>query len=99
MSGAAAGQDGRVLRRNCLIGNRLGLHARAAARFVKTASRFDAEIAVTCGGTRVLGTSILGLMMLAAAPGSEIEIEATGSEAQEALDALTALVDRRFDED
>ncbi len=86
-------------RRTCLISNRLGLHARAAAKFVKTASGFDADIAVTSGGTRVSGASILGLMMLAAGPGSEIEIETRGPEAEPALEALAALVDGRFDED
>ena len=65
-------------RRTCLIGNRRGLHARAAAKFVKTASGFDADVAVTCNGTRVSGHSILGLMMLAAGPGTEIRIETGG---------------------
>ena len=86
-------------RRTCLIGNRRGLHARAAARFVKVASRFDADVAVCCNGTRVSGLSILGLMMLAAQPGTEIEIETTGTDAAAALAALAGLVDGGFDED
>ena len=83
----------------CLIDNRRGLHARAAAKFVKTASRFDADIAVSCNGTRVSGHSILGLMMLAAGPGTEITIEASGRDATAALSALALLVDGGFDED
>ena len=86
-------------RRTCLIANRRGLHARAAANFVKTASQFEASVAVSCNGTRVSGLSILGLMMLAAGPGTEIEIETEGRDAPAALAALTALVDGGFDED
>ena len=86
-------------RRTCLIANQRGLHARAAANFVKTASQFEADVAVSCNGTRVSGLSILGLMMLAAGPGSEIEIETAGRDAAAALVALTALVDGGFDED
>ena len=85
--------------RTCLIGNRRGLHARAAAKFVKTASRFDADVAVSCNGTRVSGLSILGLMMLAAGPGTEIGIETMGKDAAAALSALASLVDGGFDED
>ena len=104
MSGASHAPGGGSLgepsqRRTCLIGNRRGLHARAAARFVETASRFDAEVAVSCNGTRVSGRSILGLMMLAAGPGAEIEIETGGAEAGAALAALAGLVDGGFDED
>ena len=87
------------LRRTCLIANRRGLHARAAANFVKTASHFNAEVTVSCNGTRVSGLSILGLMMLAAGPGSEIEIETAGNDAAAALAALAKLVDGGFDED
>ena len=81
------------------IGNRLGLHARAAARFVQLAGNFDAEITVTKGGQTVPGTSILGLMMLAASPGDAIEIGATGPEAEKAVQALSALIDDKFEED
>ena len=86
-------------RRTCLIGNRRGLHARAAAKFVKTATGFDADVAVTCNGTRVSGLSILGLMMLAAGPGTEIRIETSGRDADAALAALAGLVEDGFDED
>ena len=99
MNEAATGAGDGSLHRTCLIANRRGLHARAAAKFVKTASRFDADIAVCCNGTRVSGLSILGLMMLAAGPGTEIEIETAGSDAAAALAALVRLVDSGFDED
>ena len=88
-----------TLRRTVTISNQLGLHARAAARFVQVASGFDAEITVTRLGTSVSGMSILGLMMLAAAPGQEIEIEARGADARAALAALCALIARGFDEE
>ena len=96
--GAAESGEGSH-RRTCLIGNRRGLHARAAAKFVKTASGFEADVAVTCNGTRVSGHSILGLMMLAAGPGTEIRIETAGGEAAASLAALAALVEGGFDED
>ncbi len=86
-------------RRVVTISNRLGVHARAAARFVPTASGFDAEITVSRNGTSVSGSSILGLMMLAAGPGQEIVIETCGPDGEAALGALAALVERRFDED
>ena len=99
MSGAARAADTAGHRRTCLIANRRGLHARAAARFVKTAAGFEADVAVSCNGTRVSGLSILGLMMLAAGPGSEIEIETAGADAGAALAALAALVESGFHED
>ena len=81
------------------IVNRRGLHARAAARFVQAAAQFDAAVTVTKGATTVSGTSIMGLMMLAAGPGSELALAATGREAAAALKALAKLVEDRFDED
>ncbi len=81
------------------IVNERGLHARASAKFVKLAAAFDAEVTVTRDGTTVDARSIMGLMMLAAGPGSTIEIAADGPEAQPALDALVELVEGRFDED
>jgi len=86
-------------RRSCLIGNRLGLHARAAAKFVKLAGSFDAEVWVERNGTRVSGISILGLMMLAAGPGTELTFETSGPDAEPAIDALVKLVEDKFDED
>lgn len=81
------------------IVNERGLHARASAKFVKLAGGFDAEILVTRDGQSVDARSIMGLMMLAAGPGSEIEISAEGPEAAEAVSALAELVAARFDED
>lgn len=83
---------------NLTIRNRLGLHARAAALLVQTASRFDAEVSVSKDGQVVNGRSIMGLMMLAAEQGSQIELTATGPQAAEALAAISDLVERRFDE-
>ena len=87
-----------VIRRVVVIRNQRGLHARAAAQFVKLASRFDADITVERDGTAVSGLSIMGLMMLAAGPGCEIELAAQGPQAVEALDALAQLVSRKFEE-
>lgn len=82
-----------------VIPNIKGMHARASAQFVKCAETFDAVVQVTREGQTVLGTSIMGLMMLAAAQGNEILIECEGAQAREALDALLALVKGGFDED
>ena len=79
--------------------NQRGLHARAAAKFVKTASAFEAKIDVCHGGTEVCGTSIMGLMMLAASKGSVISVHAAGEDAEAAVEALAMLVRNRFDED
>ena len=81
------------------IVNKKGLHARASAKFVQTAEQFDAAIIVTRGHETVGGTSIMGLMMLAAGPGTTITISATGKEAAPAVDALCALVACRFGEE
>lgn len=88
-----------ALTRTLLIRNQRGLHARAAARFVKCAEQFDAEVSVTKKDLVVSGLSIMGLMMLAAGPGTTIEVSATGAEAAEALEALSVLVDGKFGED
>jgi len=79
--------------------NKRGLHARASAKFVKTAQKFDAVVTVSKDGQSVGGTSIMGLMMLAASPGCCISISADGAEADAALDALEALVADRFGEE
>jgi phosphocarrier protein HPr len=81
------------------IVNKKGLHARASAKFVQTAEQFDADITVSRGHESVGGTSIMGLMMLSAAPGTTITIAATGNEAEAAVEALCALVSSRFGED
>jgi phosphocarrier protein len=79
--------------------NRLGLHARPAMSFVDAANAFDAEIRVSKGAQSVDGKSIMQMMMLAATKGTVLTVEASGSDAQEALAALTALVHRKFDEE
>ena len=89
------GAVGRVLE----IINKKGLHARASAHFVQTAERFDASVTVTRGGETVGGTSIMGLMMLAAGIGTSITVEATGNEAAAAVEALAALVASGFGEE
>ena len=81
------------------IGNQKGLHARASAKFVQTVEKFDADVRVTRCGETVGGTSILGLMMLAAAPGTDITVEATGNEAAAVIAALASLIARRFGEE
>jgi phosphocarrier protein HPr len=81
-----------------VIRNKRGLHARASAKFVQTVEKFDAQVRVTRGGETVGGTSIMGLMMLAATPGSSITVEATGDEAEQVIEALAALIDSRFGE-
>ena len=87
------------LRREFVIINSRGLHARASAKFVKCAEGFDADIRVTRDGQTVPATSIMGLMMLAAHPGSSIIVEADGPEAAAALDALAMLVEEKFGEE
>ena len=81
------------------IVNKKGLHARASAKFVQTAENYNAAIIVTRGHETVGGTSIMGLMMLAAATGSTITIQATGKEAAAAVEALVALVSSKFGEE
>jgi phosphocarrier protein len=87
-----------VISRRLKICNRRGLHARAAAKFVTMAERFGASVDVVKDGQDVSARSIMGLMMLGAGQGSEIELRADGWDAKEALDALAALVEAGFDE-
>jgi phosphocarrier protein len=94
-----AGQAGEgAVSRTFVICNKKGLHARASAKFVQTVEKYDAEVRVRRNGDTVGGTSIMGLMMLAAAPGTSITIEATGREAAEVVAALAALIASRFGE-
>ncbi|MEM7301362.1 MAG: HPr family phosphocarrier protein [Pseudomonadota bacterium] len=79
--------------------NMRGLHARASAKFVRCVETYDAEVTVTKDGQSVGGTSIMGLMMLAASPGCCIDVSATGNEAEAALDALETLIENRFGEE
>lgn len=92
-------EPGKAVCQRLTICNKRGLHARASARFVRTADHFDAQVSVTRDGVTVGGTSIMGLMMLAAGPGSTILVRATGNQAREAIEAITELVNNGFDED
>jgi len=87
------------VRRTATIVNERGLHARAAAKFVKLVEAFDAVITVERGGMAVGGLSIMGLMMFGAGPGTELQLTATGTEAEAAMAALLDLIARGFDED
>jgi phosphocarrier protein len=84
--------------RDLHICNKKGLHARASARFVQCVDAFDARVTVSKDGQSVVGTSIMGLMMLAAGPGSTIRVTATGPEAGQVISAVVALVDGGFGE-
>ena len=94
----AASPTSRVCQ-NATITNRRGLHARAAAKFVKLAAHFDCDVEVRRNDTVVSGASIMGLMMFAAGPGTTLEIAAEGPDAAEAVAALVDLITRKFDED
>jgi phosphocarrier protein HPr len=85
--------------REFVLSNKLGMHARPAALFVKTASRFSSEVMVEKDGEEVNGKSIMGLMMLAAGCGSVLKVNAVGQDAQEAVDEIAKLFDRKFDEE
>jgi phosphocarrier protein len=88
-----------AISRELLIINKRGLHARASAKFVQMVERFEADVWVTRGSETVGGTSIMGLMMLSASPGTKILVSAKGPQAQEALDAIAALVADKFNEE
>jgi len=88
-----------AVERDVMVINQRGLHARAAAKFVKLAAEFDAEIQVTKGDETVSGRSIMGLMMLAAALGCTIRLTASGSDAPAAIEAIGKLIEDKFHED
>lgn len=98
---SASGTDAAIgaLRRYLAIANKRGLHARAAAKFVRTAGQFDAVVRVSFKGQEVSGLSIMGLMMLAAGIGSQIELACSGRQASDAMAALSALVESKFGEE
>jgi len=98
MSGRLSADDTPVVREVEIV-NKKGLHARASAKFVQTAEQFDAAITVTRGHETVGGTSIMGLMMLAAGPGITITIKAIGKDAANAVETLSALVASGFGEE
>jgi phosphocarrier protein HPr len=95
---APSSPSGAVTREIPII-NKRGLHARASAKFVKMVEQFDAEVLVTRGGETVGGTSIMGLMMLSAGPGTTITVSATGPQAEAAVAALAELVGSKFNEE
>ena len=99
MSDAAADAAIGAVKRSLAIANKRGLHARAAAKFVRTVGQFDAAVRVAFKGQEVSGLSIMGLMMLAAGIGSTIELTCSGPQATEAMAALSALVEGKFGED
>ena len=88
-----------AISRELLIINKRGLHARASAKFVQTVERFNADVWVTRGSETVGGTSIMGLMMLAAGPGTTITVSVSGPEADAALAAITQLIESKFNEE
>jgi len=91
--------DTESIQRSANVTNRRGLHARAAAKFVKLAAQYKAQVLVSNRGTEVSGLSIMGLMMLAAGPGSTIELKGAGDDAAEAVGALVQLVEDKFGEE
>jgi len=94
-----AGNSGKAVTRDMTVMNKLGIHARPAAMFVKIASQFDCEVFVEKDGEKVNGKSIMGLMMLAAGPGCTLTVEADGADSAEALDQIEDLFKRNFDEE
>ncbi|MEW5248108.1 HPr family phosphocarrier protein [Microbulbifer sp. 2201CG32-9] len=87
-----------MLKNRLLIVNKLGLHARAASKFAQTSARFEADIRVHCRGKSVDGKSVMALMLLAAAKGTELELEVCGADEDVALAAISSLVTDRFGE-
>ena len=99
MSAKKIADAGSLMTKDVLVSNKLGIHARPAAMFVKTANRFACDIFVEKDGEKVNGKSIMGLMMLAAGPGSKLTIYAEGNDASQALAELETLIKRKFDEE
>jgi phosphocarrier protein HPr len=99
MSAKAITGGSSAMTRDFRVSNKLGIHARPAAMFVKTANRFSCDIFVEKDGERVNGKSIMGLMMLAAGPGSKLTVHAQGHDASQALAELEILINRKFDEE
>jgi phosphocarrier protein len=99
MSAKAAIDGSSNMTKDFRVENKLGIHARPAAMFVKTANRFSCDIFVEKDGEKVNGKSIMGLMMLAAGPGSKLTVHAHGHDASQALAELETLINRKFDEE
>jgi phosphocarrier protein len=96
---AKKASDAEFLIKELVVLNKSGIHARPAAMFVKTANRFGCDIFVEKDGEKINGKSIMGLMMLAAGPGSKVILHARGADADAAIAELEALVQRKFDEE
>jgi phosphocarrier protein len=99
MSAKAITGGSSAMTKDFKVSNKLGIHARPAAMFVKTANRFSCDIFVEKDGEKVNGKSIMGLMMLAAGPGSKLTVHAQGHDASQALAELEILINRKFDEE
>jgi phosphocarrier protein len=99
MSAKKIAENVSTMTKDFLVSNKLGIHARPAAMFVKTANRFSCDIFVEKDGEKVNGKSIMGLMMLAAGPGSKLTVSAQGQDASQALAELEILIKRKFDEE
>jgi len=99
MSAKKAANDDGAMSKELTVVNKLGIHARPAAMFVKTANRFSCDIFVEKDGEKVNGKSIMGLMMLAAGPGSKLQVHAEGQDASAAINEIEELLKRKFDED
>ena len=99
MSAKKLAEADNLMTKEFVVLNKLGIHARPAALFVKTANRFACDIFVEKDGERINGKSIMGLMMLAAGPGSKVTLHVKGADANNAIAELEALVKRKFDED
>jgi phosphocarrier protein len=99
MSAKKLEDDGELMTREFTVSNKLGIHARPAALFVKVANRFKCNIFVEKDGEKVNGKSIMGLMMLAAGPGSKLKVYAEGNDASQALTEIQSLLERKFGEE
>ncbi|MEI7937064.1 MAG: HPr family phosphocarrier protein [Verrucomicrobiota bacterium] len=99
MSAKAITGGSSIMTKDFKVSNKLGIHARPAAMFVKTANRFSCDIFVEKDGEKVNGKSIMGLMMLAAGPGSKLTVQANGHDASQALAEIETLINRKFDEE
>ena len=99
MSARKTDDKGLLVEKDLLITNKLGIHARPAAMFVKTANRFACDVFVEKDGETINGKSIMGLMMLAAGPGSKLTVRAEGHDAAQAVSEIEQLIQRKFDEE
>jgi phosphocarrier protein HPr len=99
MSAAKKPGESLKIKKEMVVVNKLGIHARPAAMFVKTANLFESDVFVEKDGETVNGKSIMGLMMLAAGPGCKIRVQAEGEDAAQAVHEIEALLKRKFDED